>query len=1144
MSNEAHGNSGAGHKETVFVGSGERIPSDIDVDNVCILTGEEFSADFLRDRVGFRRLPIITDADQRLPNRTDFNINNNYQMVHEDLNHGFGLIRSESDCNSDMSEYYVPRGYVAEVDNRTYPNNFNVLHFDPGGSRQVSGQLSRQGSGHFSRQGSGHFSRQVSGKFTRQLSGKVLEGGCCDRVYVVDSPQSSHAYGTAFSEGFFNKIKFLCSFGGRILPRPNDGKLRYMGGETRIISIRKNITWEELMSKTSAICNQTHTIRYQLPGEDLDALISVCSDEDLHHMIEEYEELERAGGSNRLRIFLIPLTEAETPGSNEARVNQASDTDYHYVVAVNGMHNPSPRRNPSGQNLASPFGNNSDYNSPGFHRDSHPAAFTLEAKDCNPTTTNMPGQSPKPSQFLTAMQVASKFNQMPSLSPSFLQPKDPKISDVQHFMDHPCIAVNESILPFVMEKAPHDNSLYTENTNYVDPIAYYNNHGQGPPYVNYHPINQYTVDADQFRKPSDNFHFHRRTHSNELLYSAISGQNDMIFERPSVTNEGSYHFDKIVSHPHKSSLLPVCDDRAGPHYRMLHVNSESSLLESEENLKVHLQFPPSVERDKLISPETSSHLEECPSQPRVDWQEHEPKYHNLPISGMSHCRKGLTHIGKENLQHVGKNNAQFDEQCINYQHGFCSSSPDLQSSECNVSVAPFSSLESPRNWRDQPHGAPLDRTASEFSIRSQDSSLHNQYATPEADNRPLSLVSFELQPIDSHASQESVLPISYPVMSASSMKEVAIPHEDPDYKEGSTDINKESSRSINDCSSTGFRSCTQVASNLDKEDEVASASPTQERVDGLVNTDSENINKPPGDTTPETEAEQFGLQIIENIDLEELQELGSGTFGTVYLGKWRGTDVAIKRIKKSSCFSGRLSEQERMTKDFWREAQILSTLHHPNVVAFYGVVPNGPDGTLATVTEYMVHGSLRNVLVKKERVLDRRKRIMIAMDAAFGMEYLHLKNIVHFDLKCDNLLVNLGDPERPVCKVSDFGLSRIKRNTLISGGVRGTLPWMAPELLDGNNRVSEKVDVFSFGIAMWEILTGEEPYANMHCGAIIGGIVNNTLRPSIPKRCDSEWKKLMEECWNPDPEVRPSFTEIKNRLRSMSVALQNKRHIR
>jgi tRNA A-37 threonylcarbamoyl transferase component Bud32 len=290
----------------------------------------------------------------------------------------------------------------------------------------------------------------------------------------------------------------------------------------------------------------------------------------------------------------------------------------------------------------------------------------------------------------------------------------------------------------------------------------------------------------------------------------------------------------------------------------------------------------------------------------------------------------------------------------------------------------------------------------------------------------------------------------------------------------------------------------------------------------------------------EMEASIYGLQIIKNVDLEELMELGSGTYGTVYHGKWRGTDVAIKRIKKS-CFAGRSSEQERLAKDFWREAQILSNLHHPNVLAFYGIVPDGDGGTLATVTEYMVNGSLRHVLVKNNRLLDRRKKLIIAMDAAFGMEYLHSKNIVHFDLKCDNLLVNLRDPQRPICKVGDFGLSRIKRNTLVSGGVRGTLPWMAPELLNGNSsRVSEKVDVFSFGISMWELLTGEEPYADMHCGAIIGGIVKNTLRPPIPERCDPEWRKLMEECWSRDPECRPSFTEITSRLRSMSMATQGK----
>ncbi|GMG99273.1 hypothetical protein Nepgr_001113 [Nepenthes gracilis] len=307
-----------------------------------------------------------------------------------------------------------------------------------------------------------------------------------------------------------------------------------------------------------------------------------------------------------------------------------------------------------------------------------------------------------------------------------------------------------------------------------------------------------------------------------------------------------------------------------------------------------------------------------------------------------------------------------------------------------------------------------------------------------------------------------------------------------------------------------------------------------------------NVGVPPPDPGP-VDFNICTLQIIKNEDLEELRELGSGTFGTVCHGKWRGTDVAIKRIKKS-CFTGRSSEQERLTVEFWREAEILSKLHHPNVVAFYGVVQDGPGGTLATVTEYMVDGSLRHVLLRKDRHLDRRKRLIIAMDAAFGMEYLHSKNIVHFDLKCDNLLVNLKDPSRPICKVillkqqvGDFGLSKIKRNTLVSGGVRGTLPWMAPELLNGSsNKVSEKVDVYSFGIVLWEILTGEEPYANMHYGAIIGGIVSNTLKPPIPSYCDPDWRRLMEQCWVPNPASRPSFTEIAGRLRSMAAACQTR----
>nr|CAD1831888.1 unnamed protein product [Ananas comosus var. bracteatus] len=237
------------------------------------------------------------------------------------------------------------------------------------------------------------------------------------------------------------------------------------------------------------------------------------------------------------------------------------------------------------------------------------------------------------------------------------------------------------------------------------------------------------------------------------------------------------------------------------------------------------------------------------------------------------------------------------------------------------------------------------------------------------------------------------------------------------------------------------------------------------------------------------------LQIIKNSDIETVARTGFWNF-------W--------------CFAGKPSEQERMISDFWNEASKLADLHHPNVVAFYGVVLDGPGGDIATVTEYMVNGSLRHALQKTDKTLDRRKRLIIAMDAAFGMEYLHSKNIVHFDLKSDNLLVNLRDPQRPICKVGDLGLSRVKCQTLISGGVRGTLPWMAPELLNGSsNLVSEKVDVFSFGIVLWELLTGEEPYADLHYGVIIGGIVSNKLRPQVPEYCDPEWRSLRSMAASP-----------------------------
>ncbi|KAF3791139.1 putative serine/threonine-protein kinase [Nymphaea thermarum] len=75
---------------------------------------------------------------------------------------------------------------------------------------------------------------------------------------------------------------------------------------------------------------------------------------------------------------------------------------------------------------------------------------------------------------------------------------------------------------------------------------------------------------------------------------------------------------------------------------------------------------------------------------------------------------------------------------------------------------------------------------------------------------------------------------------------------------------------------------------------------------------------------------------------------------------------------------------------------------------------------------------------------------------------------------------------------------------------------------------------------MWELLTGEEPYADMHCASIIGGIVNNSLRPQVPSWCDPEWRSLMERCWSSEPSERPSFAEISQALRKMFAVLSGK----
>ncbi|GKB53578.1 octicosapeptide/Phox/Bem1p family protein isoform 1 [Tanacetum coccineum] len=103
-------------------------------------------------------------------------------------------------------------------------------------------------------------------------------------------------------------IRFLCSYGGRILPRHPDGKLRYYGGETRVLAVSRSISFSELLLKVEEVCGIPVALRCQLPTEDLDALISITCDEDVVNLIEEYEP----STSIKIRAFLL-LSKSSSP---------------------------------------------------------------------------------------------------------------------------------------------------------------------------------------------------------------------------------------------------------------------------------------------------------------------------------------------------------------------------------------------------------------------------------------------------------------------------------------------------------------------------------------------------------------------------------------------------------------------------------------------------------------------------------------------------------------------------------------------------------------------------------------------------------------------------------------------------------------
>jgi serine/threonine protein kinase len=246
------------------------------------------------------------------------------------------------------------------------------------------------------------------------------------------------------------------------------------------------------------------------------------------------------------------------------------------------------------------------------------------------------------------------------------------------------------------------------------------------------------------------------------------------------------------------------------------------------------------------------------------------------------------------------------------------------------------------------------------------------------------------------------------------------------------------------------------------------------------------------------------------------QQLGGGNFGSVFLGEWNGTLVAVKRLNNEDAF-----------RKFEREASILAKLSHPNVVQFLGIY-NDVSGSSWLVTEYLPRGSLLDVLSSHKSSLKVMDLINMSINATSGMCYLESVGIVHRDLAARNLLVTTDY----TVKVGDFGLSRVTTSYQANDTSKIPVKWTAPEVLEGNPHTSRS-DVWSLGVVLWEIFSfGTPPYVWLSNKEAVEVIPKGEILTQ-PLNCPDSIYLLMLKCWNRGPDERPTFLEILNRLKAI-----------
>ncbi|KAJ9185484.1 hypothetical protein P3X46_005116 [Hevea brasiliensis] len=253
-------------------------------------------------------------------------------------------------------------------------------------------------------------------------------------------------------------------------------------------------------------------------------------------------------------------------------------------------------------------------------------------------------------------------------------------------------------------------------------------------------------------------------------------------------------------------------------------------------------------------------------------------------------------------------------------------------------------------------------------------------------------------------------------------------------------------------------------------------------------------------------------------------KIGEGAHGKVYEGRYGDQIVAVKVLSRGSSSEERAALENR----FAREVNMMSRVKHENLVKFIGACK---DPLMVIVTELLPGMSLRKYLNSiRPKQLELHVALNFALDTARAMDCLHANGIIHRDLKPDNLLLTSNQKS---LKLADFGLAREESVTEMMTAETGTYRWMAPELYSTvtlrqgeKKHYNNKVDVYSFGIVLWELLTNRMPFEGMSNLQAAYAAAFKQGRPSLPEDMSPELAFIIQSCWVEDPNLRPSFSQI------------------